>query len=111
MIADLPPQIQNLPPKPAYAVIEQYVPNRLVECVSNPESISRQTPIESEHFGGYPVAESGTARASLASGTTQNMTNGWVPWEGKIPSLLVQYDHKAHLWEMKPEIRQNNSGS
>lgn len=106
MVTDLPPQIQNIPNKPAYAVIEQYVPNRPVECNSNPESISRQSPPDSEHFGGYPVNEGGTARASSASGITQNMTNGWVPWEGKIPSLLVQYGHKAHFWEIKPEIRQ-----
>lgn len=110
MLTDLPPQIQSIPPKPVSAVIEQYVPNNSVECASKQEPNSKQTHPDPKHFGGY-ITTSGTAQISLASGTTQKMTNGWVPWEGKIPSLLVQYNHKAHLREMKPEIRQNNSGS
>ena len=101
MVTDLPPQIQNLPPKPVSAIIEQYVPNRSVECIPEP---SKQTLPDPEHFGGYPVSESGTARASLASGATQNMTSGWMPWEGKIPLLLVQFDYKGHLLEIRPEL-------
>lgn len=111
MLTDLPPQIQNIPPKPAYAVIEQYIPNRSVECGSNPVPISRQAPPDLEHFGGYPVNEGGTARASLASGTTQTMTNGWVPWEGKIPSVIIQLDYLSHLLEIKPELRTTSQNS
>ncbi|MBI2314783.1 hypothetical protein HYU93_01860 [Candidatus Daviesbacteria bacterium] len=102
MIIDLPPQIQNIPPKPAYAVIQPALPNNVTFCWQDPKSICRQSPHESEHFGGYSV--SGTAPVSLASGTTQNMTREWIPWEGKIPSLLVQFDYKGHLLEIKPEL-------
>lgn len=97
MLIDLPPQIQNIPPKPAYAVIEQYVPNRLVECASNPQPLSRQTPPESEHFGGY-ITASGTL-ASGASGARQSEIIEFIPWKGKIPSTeivkLVE-DYKDH---------------
>lgn len=104
MDSTLPPQIQNLTPKPAYAVIQPALPKTVTVCWQDPKSICRQSPHESEHFGGYTVSESGTARASVASGVTQNMNNGWIPWEGKIPSLLVQFDYEAHQREIIPEL-------
>lgn len=111
MIVDLPPQIQNIPPKPVYAVIKQRDPNLLAECVINPEPVSRQLPPESEHFGGYSVTISGTTPASLASGTTQIMTNEWIPWEGKIPSVIIQLDYLSYLLEIKPELRTTSQNS
>lgn len=103
MIDVLPPQVTNTPPKPAYAVIEQYVPNRSVECGINPQPISRQSQSDSEHFGGY-ITSSGTL-ASGASGTRQVEVMEFIPWEGPIPSVLIQFNYQAHLLEIKPELR------
>ncbi len=103
MVTDLPPQTQNIPPKSVYAVIEQYVPNHSVEHASNQEPISKQTLPNPKHFGGY-LTTSGTAQVSQASGVAQNITFGWIPWEGKIPSLLVQFDYESHTLEIKPEL-------
>lgn len=108
MVIDLPYQIQNIPSKPVYAVIEQRVPNRAVEC--NPTPLSKQRLPDPEHFGGY-ITTSGTAQASLASETTQKMTNGWIPWEGKIPSVIIQLDYLSYLLEIKPELRTTSQNS
>lgn len=109
MVIDLPYQIQNIPPRPIYAVIEQYVPNRLVECASNPEPISRQSSPDSEHFGGY-ITASGTL-ASGASGARQVEIMEFIPWEGKIPSVIIQLDYLSHLLEIKPELRITSQNS
>lgn len=107
MVIDLSYQIQNTPPEPAYAVIEQYTPSHLVECVSNLESVCRRAPAESEHFGGYITTISGT-QASGVSGARQVEIMEFIPWEGKIPSVIIQLDYLSYLLEIKPELRITN---
>ncbi len=98
MIIYLPTQIQTIPPKPAYSMIEVYRPTQV------PESQPKRTPLESGHFGGY-VTFSGTAASGVSGSIVQGYIPEFTPTEGPIPHLLIQFDYEAHLLEIITEPR------
>ncbi len=101
MVTDLPSQIQSISPKPDYAIIVPYTPNRAMECIYNPHSRCRQGQPENGDFGGHFSVR--TAANGTASEATQNMTQ-FIPWDYPNPAKVLEIEYKGHLMEIRPEI-------
>lgn len=98
MIIDLPPQLQSISTGPTYAVIEAY------QLIQLPESKPKQTPQNSDHFGGY-VTFSGTTASGVSGSIVQGYIPEFTPWDSPIPSVIIQLNFEARLLELAAELR------